>query len=377
MLLAVWTRNPENDDSKICTWDRVTVTPPAAEDPAPERLLALVRGTRRIRWGGIAAGIMLLGVGAFLYWLFRPLPVTPVPAAFHEYDMGKGGFVPLDDSSEIFGVGLSYAKHIEETASDFDPRSGPPIFRKHSRAIVRSGSSVIRPDAEALWAAVEGFEPETTEQLEAEKLSLTCLLDYEGELGFVLLEDIDETRLGRPDFVPQIGFFIANDLSARSIAILGEGMANRYEYWGLSKSFPGFMPIGARAWVPAVPVANGIPPVTIETRVNGEVRQRQVVTDLVYTPLEMLRFIHQAYPEQVLRKGTMVLTGTPGGVALKSPRWKLRLANALGTSRFTKLSIKQDGDTSSFLKAGDEVTVSGGPLGSVTVTIAGEDGSED
>jgi 2-keto-4-pentenoate hydratase/2-oxohepta-3-ene-1,7-dioic acid hydratase in catechol pathway len=318
-------------------------------------------------------GVVLLGVGAVLYWLFRPLPVTPVPAVFHEYDMSKGGFVALDDPSEIFGVGLSYAKHIEETASDFDPRSGPPIFRKHPRAIVRSGSSVILPDAEALSAAVEGFEPGIIKQLEAEKLGLTCLLDYEGELGFVLLEDVDPVELDRPDFIPQIGFFIANDLSSRSIAILGEGMTNRYDYWGLSKSFPGFMPVGGRAWIPDLPVANGIPPVIIETKVNGETRQRQVVTELVYTPRQMLRFIHETYPDQPLGKGMMVLTGTPGGVALKSPRWKVRLANAIGMSRFTKLSIKQDGDTTQFLKPGDEVTVSGGPLGSVTVTIADED----
>ncbi|MCH7224826.1 fumarylacetoacetate hydrolase family protein [Haloferula sp. A504] len=318
-------------------------------------------------------GIVVLAVAALLYHLFRPLPVTPVPAVFHEYDLGEGRFVALEPPSEVFGVGLSYAKHIEETASDFDPRSGPPIFRKHPRAVVGSGSIVMLPGAGALASAVEGLEPGITEKLKAEDLQLSCLLDYEGELGFVLLEDVDPVELGRQDFVPQIGFFIANDLSARSIAILGEGMANRYDYWGLSKSFPGFMPVGGRAWIPDVPVANGIPPVIIETKVNGENRQRQVVTELVYTPRQMLRFIHETYPDQPLGKGMMVLTGTPGGVALKSPRWKVRLANAIGMSRFTKLSIKQDGDTTQFLKPGDEVTVSGGPLGSVTVTIADGD----
>ncbi len=328
---------------------------------------------RRIRWGRITLAIVMPAVAAFLYYLLRPLPVTPVPAVFHEYDLTKGRFVALEAPSDVFGVGLSYAKHIEETASDFDPRSGPPVFRKHPRAVVGDGSSVVLPGAGALASALEDSEPGISDKLAAEDLSLDCLLDYEGELGFVLMDDVDPAELGRPDFIPQIGFFIANDLSARSIAILGEGMPNRYDYWGLSKSFPGFMPVGARAWVPDAPVANGIPPVTIETRVNGDVRQRQVVTGLVYTPRQMLRFIHDAYPEQPLRRGMMVLTGTPGGVAMKSPRWKVRLANAIRMSRFTKLSIKQDGDTSSFLEAGDEVTVSGGPLGSVGVTIAAED----
>ena len=33
---------------------------------------------------------------------------------------------------------------------------------------------------------------------------------------------------------------MTNDLSARSIAILGEDQANRYDHWGASKSYPGF-----------------------------------------------------------------------------------------------------------------------------------------
>lgn len=152
---------------------------------------------------------------------------------------------------------------------------------------------------------------------------------------------------------------------------MGEGQANRYDYWGVSKSFPGFMQFGERAWVPNEARANGIPCVVIETKVNGEIRQRQSTADLIYSPLQILRFIHQTYPESPLRKGAMVLTGTPGGVALKAPRWLIRAGNLMGMSRFKKLAIKLDSDTSTFLKPGDRVEVTGEGLGSVSVEVTG------
>jgi 2-keto-4-pentenoate hydratase/2-oxohepta-3-ene-1,7-dioic acid hydratase in catechol pathway len=312
---------------------------------------------------------LLLAMLAVGYWLFRPLPVKPVPATFHHYDLNQGSHVPLDPPPGIFAIGLSYAKHIEETASDFDPDAVPPVFRKDLRAFVRTGADVAMPDSDALCAAAEELEPGLGKMLRKEYSALSPLLDYEGELGFVLLEDVDPQALSAPGFIPRLGFFISNDLSARTLAIMGEDQPNRYDYWGASKSFPGFMPVGDLAWVPDEPRANGIPSVVIETKVNGQTRQKQTSDQLVYTPLQMLRFIHAAYPESQLHKGAIVLTGTPGGVALKSPRWQVRLANLIGMSRFKKLSIKLESDLSTFLKPGDRVVVSGGKLGSVAVTI--------
>jgi 2-keto-4-pentenoate hydratase/2-oxohepta-3-ene-1,7-dioic acid hydratase in catechol pathway len=188
-------------------------------------------------------------------------------------------------------------------------------------------------------------------------------------MGMVLLEDIDPSRLDDPSFAPRLGFFIANDLSARSIGILGEGRPNRHAYWGLSKSFPGFMPVADKAWVPENAAPNGIPCVEIESLVNGEVRQHQSTADLIYAPVQMLRFIRAKFPEAPLSKGTIVLMGTPGGVAMSTPRWLVRLSNLVGLSRFRKLATKLDGDTSRFLVVGDEVTVRGQGLGKVSVTV--------
>ena len=303
------------------------------------------------------------------YALFRPLPNEPEPADFSCYDLGQGAYVPLGVPDQAFGIGLSYAAHIRETASSFEPEQAPPVFIKSPGAIVRNGAEVRYPASDTLIAVADAFEPGLGEPLREDFAELSPLLDYEVEMGFVLLQDIDPTELDDPDFAPRLAFFIANDLSSRTIAILGEGQANRYEYWGISKSFPGFMPIADKAFAPAEALANGIPCVELETTVDGEQRQQQSTRDLIYTPKQMLQFVHAHFPDEPLRKGLIVLTGTPGGVAMTTPRWLVRLADLLRLSRFRRLSSKLDGETERFLKPGDRVTVRGQGLGKVSVTI--------
>lgn len=317
----------------------------------------------------IVGAVLVVGLGALAYYLFRPLSVQPRPAGFECYDLGQGAYVPLDVPPHAFGIGLSYAGHIQETASEFDSETQPPVFEKHLRGLTRTGANVRVPSADELIRAADEIEPGLGDILRADHPELSALFDYEVEMGFVLLEDVDPSRLEQPSFAPRLGFFIANDLSARSVGILGESQANRYAYWGLSKSFPGFMPIADRAWVPAEAKPNGIPCAEIESIVNGDVRQRQSTADLIYTPVQMLQFIDAEFPEVPLQKGLIVLTGTPGGVAMSTPRWLVRLSNLLGLSRFRKLSTKLNGDTSRFLHVDDTVVVRGQGLGEVSITI--------
>ena len=315
--------------------------------------------------------VIVLAAVAFglAFYLLRPLRVKPTPADFFCYEPGQGAYVPLQTPPRAFGIGLSYAGHIEETASSFDPASAPPVFEKRPSAVVRTGAEVRVPTTDELIGAADAFEPGLGPLLREDFPALAPLLDYEVEMGVVLLEDIDPSRLDDPSFAPRLGFFVANDLSARSLAILGEGRANRYEYWGISKSLLGFMPIADRAWVPEEPKRNGIPCVEIELLVNGEVRQRQSTANLIYTPAEMLGFVHAAFPDAPLTAGTIVLTGTPGGVAMTTPRWLVRLGNLVGLSRFKKLSAKLEGDTSRFLEAGDTVVARARDLGEVSITL--------
>lgn len=316
-----------------------------------------------------ASAVALLGV-AIAYYLFRPLPKKPQPAELECYDLSRGSYVPLEAPPRAFGIGLSYAGHIEETASSFDPDAVPPVFRKDVRALARTDAEVPMPDLDAICEAAEGVEPGLGEKLRGDHETLSPLLDYEVEMGVVLLERIDPASLDDPAYIPPLGFFIANDLSARTLAILGDGQPSTMDYWGASKSFPGFMPVADKAWVPDEPIRDAIPCVVIETLVNGEVRQRQSTRDLIYTPRQMLAFIHATYPDAPLDKGTIVLTGTPSGVAVKTPRSLVRLSKLLGMSRFTKLEAKLRGDTEAFLKPGDQVVVRGKGLGKVAIQVA-------
>jgi 2-keto-4-pentenoate hydratase/2-oxohepta-3-ene-1,7-dioic acid hydratase in catechol pathway len=151
---------------------------------------------------------------------------------------------------------------------------------------------------------------------------------------------------------------------------MGEGQKNRFAYWGASKSFPRFTPVSGPIWVPHTHLPDAIPCVVLKTYVDGNLRQSENTNNLIYTPVDMLRFIHESYPSTPLRKGDMILTGTPGGVIFSVPRWKARLANLVGLDRFQKLAISQKKNSSEkFLKAGNEVRVSAEWLGKVDITI--------
>ncbi len=325
-----------------------------------------------IKYIGLFLGVLLLFAIAFGLYLNRGLPHEIKPANFNCLSLDDGKFIDFDAlPNNMYGIGLAYAGHINETASDFDPNGDPPVFIKANNSITKNGSLVKIPSHQTMLNAVEQLESGISDKVNQQFKSLPALLDYEVEMGFVLLEDIPAENLNNTNYAPKIGFFIANDFGARSVAVLGEGQENRYDYWGISKSFLGFTPIGEKVWIPNEFKANSIPCITIETQVNGEVRQHQMTNDLIYTPLQMLQSIHRKYPNKLLQKGDMVLTGTPGGVMMSAPRWLVRLAGIVGMGRFDKLAnlTSNEVDVAKFLKAGDKVMVKGEGLGSVEVEI--------
>ena len=318
----------------------------------------------------VIGGIFLIFVASYAY-LNRGLAQAIQAADFNCLTVDDGQF--LEDPlpfKQLYGIGLAYAKHINETASHFDASIGPPVFQKASESLAEADSRVAIPTASDLLQAAEAVEPGIAKQLQEQSMALTALLDYEVELAFVLLDDVSAEELNRPGFIPKIGFLIANDVSARSVAILGEAQSNRFDYWGASKSFAGFTPNSGRIWVPSKHTESGLPCVSLKTHVNGSLRQHESTANLIYRPKDMLQFIQQRYPQRRLMKGDLVLTGTPGGVIFNVPRWKVRLAEILGFDRFQKLAIAQrPSSAEAFLKEGDTVRVSGEWLGEVSIIL--------
>ncbi len=126
----------------------------------------------------------------------------------------------LPAPKNIYCMGLTCSQHLKEAASDFDPDIPPPVFKKSLASLTENGALLTIPPRNEIISAVGQLENDVVVSLNERFESLSPLLDYEVELGFVLLTDIAEEDFNDDHFIPQIGFFIANDLSARSVALL-------------------------------------------------------------------------------------------------------------------------------------------------------------
>ena len=90
----------------------------------------------------VVFAILVLFFLLFIY-LDRELPQEIKPAQFSCLKQDQGHFIDNTlQPKNIYGVGLTYAKHINETASDFDTTVGPPVFRKSSSSFVKGDALV-------------------------------------------------------------------------------------------------------------------------------------------------------------------------------------------------------------------------------------------
>ena len=75
--------------------------------------------------------VLLILISILSYYIFRPISSKPTPANFICLKEADGDFQTIETKpNHIYGIGLSYAKHIEESASEFDPNALPVVFRK-------------------------------------------------------------------------------------------------------------------------------------------------------------------------------------------------------------------------------------------------------
>jgi 2-keto-4-pentenoate hydratase/2-oxohepta-3-ene-1,7-dioic acid hydratase in catechol pathway len=278
-----------------------------------------------------------------------------------------GTWEPLPPPRAVFAAGLTYRAHAKETGGATDGTQPPPMFRKGADSWLPHGDKVPTPATETMLSALELVEPGLAAAVRDRYAFLPALLDYEVELGIVVLGPATRADLaaGR---LPRLGWFVANDLTARACQILGEDQADPLSYWSAAKSFTGFAPVTERCWIPDR-IEDRPPEVTLATRVNGGSRQDGAAADLMYAPSKLLAAA-AALAGRDLDAGDVVLTGTPPGVAMQVPRWKRRLAD-LTLDRFGKLDAAIDmyAGGAGFLRPGDWVEVDAGFLGHRRVTI--------
>jgi fumarylpyruvate hydrolase len=198
--------------------------------------------------------------------LFDPaLPALPV--------LGSTGLYPV---RRIFCVGRNYAAHAREMGGNPD-REPPFFFMKSATDLVPEGGAIPYPPA-------------------------TAGLHHEVELVVALgapLFRADPARAATALF----GLAVGIDFTRRDLQTDARQTGRP---WALGKSFDGAAPVSAL--LPAtLPPRRG----ALRLAVNGEVRQRGDLADMIWPVAELLAHL-SGYG--ALGPGDIVFTGTPDGV---------------------------------------------------------------
>jgi 2-keto-4-pentenoate hydratase/2-oxohepta-3-ene-1,7-dioic acid hydratase in catechol pathway len=174
----------------------------------------------------------------------------------------------------IFGVGLNYVAHIEESGAKTPQR--PLLFMKPTNTVVGPGEPIVYPR--------EGQN-----------------VHFEAELAVVIGRA--GRRIAEADALSHVlGYTCANDVSER--VIQKEEMDQGALLVG--KGFDSFCPLGPV-------IATGLDPsrLRLGARVNGVERQASTTADLLFSVPRLVSYLSLAI---ALQPGDVIITGTPSGV---------------------------------------------------------------
>ena len=192
--------------------------------------------------------------------------------------------------SQVFGIGLNYRKHAEESGAEIP--TSPLTFTKFP-------SSVGNPNADV---PIVGD-----------------LVDWEVELVVVIAgggRDISEADAW--DHVA--GVCIGQDISDRALQ-----MATKPPQFNLGKSRQNYSPFGP--WlVDAKDLANR-DRLEVACTLNGEEVQREFTDDLIFSVPQIISYLSSIVQ---LLPGDVIFTGTPGGVGIaRKPMVLLKAGDVL------------------------------------------------
>lgn len=178
--------------------------------------------------------------------------------------------------SKVVCVGLNYKDHAAEMNETLP--SEPLLFIKPSTSVIGHQEFIVAP-------------------------SHSKRLDYEAELAIVIAKRAK--NVSAEDASAYIfGYSCANDFTARDLQ-LGD------KQWTRGKSFDTFCPIG-----PGIVRTINHDNAQIELTVNGEVRQKSNLNQLIFNAQQVVSYIST---HMTLLPGDVILTGTPHGVGPVSP----------------------------------------------------------
>lgn len=193
---------------------------------------------------------------------------------------------PVPAPEKIICVGVNYGKRNEEYQDGSAPPAYPSVFPRFPGSFVGHGEPLLRP-------------PESGQ------------LDYEGEIAIVIGKT--GRRIAAQDAWSHIaGLTCLNEGTVRDWVRHGKFNVTQGKNFDASGSMGPWM-VTADEFDPAAPL-------TVRTRVNGELRQQDSTDNLMFPFAELIRYISIW---TTLKPGDVISTGTPigAGVRFTPPRF--------------------------------------------------------
>jgi len=179
--------------------------------------------------------------------------------------------------SKIVCVGRNYREHAAELGNKMPDE--PLLFLKAPSAIISSGDEIVLPSA--------------SQQVE-----------HEGELGVVIGRVARNIPSDEDPLSYVLGYTCVNDVTARDLQ-------RKDVQFTRGKSFDTFCPVGP--WIETdIDPANAV----VQTRLNGEVKQKGNTADMAFPVAFLIRYISEI---MTLYPGDLIATGTPAGVSRMKP----------------------------------------------------------
>ncbi len=222
------------------------------------------------------------------YAVLKDSKVHPLPADYSfehierfdedaAFDLAEVKLLAPVAPSKIVCVGRNYREHAAELGNKMPDE--PLLFLKAPSAVIASGDEIELPAA--------------SQQVE-----------HEGELGVVIGRLAHKIPENDDPLSYVFGYTCLNDVTARDLQ-------RKDVQFTRGKSFDTFCPVGP--WI-----ETEIDPssVTVQTRLNGEVKQKGNTADMAFPVAFLIRYISEI---MTLYPGDLIATGTPAGVSRMKP----------------------------------------------------------
>lgn len=225
--------------------------------------------------------------GASLLDVLQRGALASLKTGGEEYALGEVTLLPpVVRPEKIICVGVNYANRNEEYKDGTERPKYPSLFMRVPGSFVGSNVPLVKPR-------------------ESDQF------DYEGEI--VLVIGRGGRRIARERALDHIaGMTLCNEGSVRDW--LRHGKFNVTQ----GKNFDASGSIGP--WMVTVDELDPAKPLTLTTRVNGEVRQHDTTENLIFPFADLLSYITTF---TTLKPGDLIVTGTPTGAGARfdPPKW--------------------------------------------------------